>query len=499
MARTTPMQAIAHLLEQDNSLRDPIPTRQRVSLAAPPHVLLRQLDNEKKPLWPPLELLARDPQFPHNYPPNIPAFTNHPERLCLALTARQNKPLEWLGDAVVEAVLFCRLYDSDSKACAPVNNDCVTPLVNTTFLGHLGLLYGIQLHDVVPRGPDRRAVPSVARVCNSFEAVVGASMLEFGFADTEQWLGGLLDPWVQLFAPTSAEIFLNSDARTKYITVMRRLGASPLAQLRPVDLSVDSFLENPLSNLLAVNISRQLGASGPAWVDVDVSGIVFPPGYPPSPPRLADVAPAALSAAMTDATYHTHFGSVPNTGYGALGLRLCKLAVTALIVTRFDSASPEEKVILRAECLDEGVIARLGLVLNLHRHLRVVRSQEDETHYITALESKQAFEALVGAVYVAIGWTELFVWLEKLFMPWIQAANDGGLRSSAGAEGWRREREAKNAIKVKTLAKPRPEAAINAKKTIKLKTASRIYATDTPPMAPTHLIPHLQHRGVCMP
>ncbi|KAJ7782671.1 hypothetical protein B0H16DRAFT_464582 [Mycena metata] len=179
---------------------------------------------------------------------------------------------------------------------------------------------------------------------------------------------------------------------------------------------------------------------------------------------------------MTDVTYHEHFGSVPNTGYRALGMRLCKLAVTALINTKFPCSTGLEKVILRAECLNKGLIARVGLMLNLHRHLRVLRAQEDETHYITAPQSRHAFEALVGALYIQIGWVEVLAWLETLFEPWLEAANAGALRSS----GWRRHQEmlkqnkeaairAKNAIQIKTVPEARRKVLIQAKQGVKRK------------------------------
>ncbi|KAJ7685483.1 hypothetical protein DFH06DRAFT_44391 [Mycena polygramma] len=293
------------------------------------------------------------PNFSMNIPQRCPLLSNTPMNFVPPLSAPTmlawTPRLEWLGDAMIEAAMFCCVYDSNARACAPVNTHFVKQLVDPKLLAHLALLYGVQLHDFIPSGSNRTSIPSVARVCDSFEAVVGANVVEFDFEGTLQWLGPLLDPWVQLFpGPPTGSAFVSSDARTKYHKTIRAFDGVPVAPPRPATLEADSFtsIGSVLPQLSAHDILFQLGTRGPAWPDVDATGVTFPLGYPPAPPRLAEVDSVGLAAEMTDIGYHLEFGSdfTPNTGYHDLGLRLCKLAVTILTYKKFYSATPAEMV-----------------------------------------------------------------------------------------------------------------------------------------------------------
>ncbi|KAJ7713249.1 hypothetical protein B0H16DRAFT_1743493 [Mycena metata] len=498
MSRQTPLQAIAHLLSDDDLLRDPIETRWKISLDSTPRKLLTQLDHEEDPPWPPLALLRDIPEFPSNYPPDIPSFTKQPRRLCTAFTSGENKALEWLGDSVIEIVLALCVYGTTTLASTPVKIDFFTKLVGKDLLGHLGLLYGMQLHDF----QGRPELPAMERVCDSFEAVVGASLTTFGqsadpsitaplnplkgFPETFKWLGPLLDPWVKIYIVESPQTFVNSDGHKKYAQAIRRFQDVPIKQLSPVHLNAESFTPRSDPSQLSVqDVRSELGGgSGRTWVHIDASRVIFPPGYPYPPPGLAELEPAAVSAAMTDVGCHLHFGVPPNTGYHTLGLRLCKMAVTKLAYDKM-CLSPAQMVIIRKECLDEPLFARLGFLLKLHRHLRVLRSENDDSHFITAHQSREAFEALVGLVYLTIGWDRLFVWLEHLFLPCMEATRDGRLRASRGAQVSREEEEKRLALKdakrteaaVRAeLEKHRKAAAIEATK-VKAQTAARARAS----------------------
>ncbi|KAJ7761059.1 hypothetical protein B0H16DRAFT_1884487 [Mycena metata] len=442
MSSRNPLQAISHLLGDDILLRDPVPSRWRVPLDASPRGLLQQLDDETDTPWPPLGLLELNPDFPGNYPPEIPKFDDKPERLLTAFTSKRNKTLEWLGDAVVEAVLVSRVYSSPANASAPVSTHFFTKLIDKDMLGHLGLLYGMHLHDFMPFVEDRAVLPAMERISDSFEAVVGASLLQFDFEKTCQWLGPLLDPWVHLFSGRGAGIFVSTENRNAYDKTIHRFNEVPVAPWRPANPSVRSFThkDDIQLKLSAAGLLTELGTDGPAWDTVDASGVFFPPNYPPTPQGIADIEPTALTHAMTDIAYHIHFGDPPNTGYRSLGLRLCKMAVTLLTVTKFET-TPEHMVIMRAECLDGHLLARLGILYNLHRHLRVLRRANDDSYYISARESREAFEALVGVVYLTIGWPRLLIWLQELFLPWMEATDSGRLRASRSAECWRQAEE----------------------------------------------------------
>ncbi|KAJ7727753.1 hypothetical protein B0H16DRAFT_1590127 [Mycena metata] len=445
--RKTPLEAIAHLLPDTDLLRDPIPTRWRVGLNADPAVLLKQLDEEIDTPWPPLELLELKPEFPHGYPPEMPTFHNDPKRLRSAFHSGENRRLEWLGDAVVGAVLFSCIYRSHERASAPLNTDFVGKLVGPQLLGHLGLLYGMQLHDFMTSKTNRSTVPAMERVCDSFEAVVGANVLSFGFEHTrDYWLGPLLQPWVNLFTGTSTDsVFVSSTARSLHQKIIAGFDQVPVGPCRSLNLDTSSFIlprnANGSPRLSAADLLAELGADGAAWDEVDASRVIFPPAYPPAAPCLADTSPSALAAAMTDITYRIEFGCTPNTGYRALGLHLCRAAVTELIVKRFESANPAEMVTIQSECLDERLLGRLGFLFNLHRHLRVLRSAQDDSYYITARQSTDAFQALVGVLYLTIGWAPLSTWLGQLFTPWMEATNDGRLRAFPGAQVLREAEE----------------------------------------------------------
>ncbi|KAJ6453481.1 hypothetical protein C8R47DRAFT_1083397 [Mycena vitilis] len=254
-------------------------------------------------------------------------------------------------------------------------------LVSPNFWPTLPCFTGVQLHDFIPGGPSR------------FPGFVT------DFDGTLQWLGRMLDPWVQLFTGSSTDtIFVSSDARSKYRKTIHYFDGVPAAPPRPATLKAESFTSIGFMppQLSAPDIISQLGTRGPAWPDVDATGVTFPLGYPPAPPRLAELDSVALAAAMTDAGYHLESGPdfTPNTGYHHLGLRLCKIAVTMLTYKKFYSATPAEMVTILT-------IATYGGRLHASPGAQAYRKHEEERAQkkaaaIAAKEIEAACRIVVG-------------------------------------------------------------------------------------------------------
>ncbi|KAJ7494762.1 hypothetical protein B0H11DRAFT_917058 [Mycena galericulata] len=327
-------------------------------------------------------------------------------------------------------------------------------------------------------------LPSMERVGDTFEALVGAAAVHLGtlptmipaptptnclsgFFKTLSWLGDLFSPWVHRLARKDpSAVFISSTSRIKYTKVLHRVSPERVAPLRDTTLNAESFPVVPECHpsLSVSGLSVLVGSTGPQWADVDVSKVVFPPGYPPTPPRLNQIHPTALKDAMTDVVCHIHFGETPNNAYRAVGERVCTMTVTMLAIAKLPRATVAELDDVRLECLNSGILARIALLLNLHRHLRILRRDDDHSCYLGPADSQHAFEALVGVIYVELGWCEVVTWLDELFAPWIDAAGDGRLRADAGAEKRRQIRLRHNEAKKAQVAKAKAEAMERAAK-----------------------------------
>ncbi|KAJ7496862.1 hypothetical protein FB451DRAFT_1386213 [Mycena latifolia] len=226
--RKTPIQRVADLLPRHSLLRHPIRARMRLPLDSPPEILLAQLDQPIGP-WPALDL---HPVFPSGYPP--PLILPHEEEvanlLSLAFTTRKNARLEWLGDALVAAAiaLSARRHLPDCNTPSPPM--IIETLGNKMQLAHLGLLYGLQLHEVDPAHSGNRA-PGKERMCDLFEAVVAAVALHSGFAYALEWLVALFDPWVVQYCATR-ESGTYSALQRKYEGTIKMFHGAEVAELR---------------------------------------------------------------------------------------------------------------------------------------------------------------------------------------------------------------------------------------------------------------------------
>ena len=55
------------------------------------------------------------------------------------------------------------------------------------------------------------------------------------------------------------------------------------------------------------------------------------------------------------------------------------------------------------ECTSHELMSRLALVLNLHRHLRVLRRVDQEAPRVNRYQCNEAFCSLVAVIYLHVG------------------------------------------------------------------------------------------------
>lgn len=119
-----------------------------------------------------------------------------------------NERLEFLGDAVVHAVLSAYLYKrfegADEGALTRRRNRLASGEVMIGIARSLGLERYLR----VAGGEEwaaGQAVPAAA-LEDAFEAVVGAAFLEAGFAEAERWVVRAYETHVDMAAALSAEV-----------------------------------------------------------------------------------------------------------------------------------------------------------------------------------------------------------------------------------------------------------------------------------------------------
>ncbi|KAJ7772640.1 hypothetical protein DFH07DRAFT_953103 [Mycena maculata] len=401
-----------HIYYPTHPLRPIIPDRYRVPLASPPDTsLLQQVDD----LWPPMTV--KHASFPPEYPPALPVLDDSNEKsqhlyvelMCSAFATGENAALEWLGDAVIGATVAARMYQHNM----PIS-DIFNALINRRI------------------GASLWPTALVERMSDVFESVAGVAESHFGLELTLAWLQRLFDP-----SPNCVRRDIQQGyARSRdWCGRNTRLACGGFGAKRP-HLCESSLCRLKIWHLSALvcGLHRKreaqtlLAITGPGWHDLDASRVSFPVGYPPSPPPLKDADTRALTGALTDILCNVHFGAhvgVSNEGYQHIVRRFCYLAVTKLALDQLPTATPAELDDVRSVCVQPGFLSRLGLVFNLDRHLRVLRRAGDDSSVITAQESAYAFCALMGVIYLRVGWTKLFAWLNRLFSPWIVAAGKG--------------------------------------------------------------------------
>ncbi|KAJ6508437.1 hypothetical protein C8R45DRAFT_443218 [Mycena sanguinolenta] len=311
-------------------------------------------------------------------------------------------------------------------------------------------MYGLHWHDYVPDKRARDVMPGMERMCDVFEALIGAMATYFGVEHALEWLDQLLGPWIRQCtrADGCIGVQVQNKTRDNFDVCLRRL-PSPPVEIPPFPHDAPGSEDSPVFSLswahnpgrLAVLDCRPHG-----WKIVDISRVSFPEKYPPIAPPLPTTSKDMMRAALTDAFYRMYHGDdiASNERLSALGQRLCELGVTDLAQTRLFSATPAELHTVRLQCTHTDVLARLGLMLDLDRRTRVLRCApptDDET--VPVLACRGAFYSFVAVIYLQLGWNQLKQWLDALFLPWVEAAADGRLRANEGAQRERENREAR--------------------------------------------------------
>ncbi|KAJ7697756.1 hypothetical protein B0H14DRAFT_3038405 [Mycena olivaceomarginata] len=433
--RQTAVQAVAKNLPPKHILVRFIHQRFRVSLDEEPQAVLSQFDNE--PHWTPI---AKYPPFPHNYPPSMPVMRDA-DLVCTAFTPGSNAVIEWLGDALIRTAAVACVWNQARDCDDHQNNTTIAYLCSEPFLAHLAIFYGLHLHEHSEGQP--RVIPSMARMCDTFESLVGAVASDTadnsdphrGYLAALDWVQDLFDPWVAALC-TPADSYkaprISSVARRMYESCLRKFGSVPIASMGPPVVDAQGLVYGSEAPSVADEhrdwMAEILGPR-PNWRNIDAMGISFPTDYPPAPPSLAAVNINTLTTVFTDVLYRIHIGH-----------DICRLAVTALATAQLPTAAPGLLNEVRLECMEADLLARLGLLLRLDRYLRVLRPATADSADVYPRESADVFYAVVAVVYLEYGCAELLQWLDKLFSPWIIAAGDGTLRQSVAAEKTRQSR-----------------------------------------------------------
>ncbi|KAJ7695572.1 hypothetical protein B0H16DRAFT_853008 [Mycena metata] len=438
--RKTPLELIANELDANDPLRDPVPERVHMPLDSPPGQLLRQMEPHG---WSPLGL--QHPPFPLQYPRDLPPFTN--THLLRTAFLKVNKRLEWLGDALVGLAITTSLHKHVTDLTKRIVDDIPKILRAKYFLGHLALLYGLQLHSVATDKSSRKFPLGLEKMSDIFEAFVGAAALEFGTDSALAWLEDMLDPWVASMCSRGlavAEADVPRQTKVKYDLYTRDSDGVP-AVLQPGsymgmhDAILDAFgpSRTGLSVAQSADRGRPLLSSAPeTWPTLDWSGVELDDAYPPLPPPFDLLDASHLTASLTDVWCLLRFepSIVCDQRYKWLGHHLCNMVITLVAIQRFESTPAAHLNNIRTECLDPPLLGRLGLMFQLDRHIATITRPDARTAQVHLVRVAGSFRALVGAVYLQFGWRALLNWLEPLFWPWLIAAQEGRLRSSSAAK-----------------------------------------------------------------
>ncbi|KAJ7641451.1 hypothetical protein FB45DRAFT_1053957 [Roridomyces roridus] len=406
-----------------------------------PEVLMKQLDDV--PEWHPIPV-NYPPQFPDNYPPEFPTLDT--DALYRVYNRRKNKVLDWLGDAAIEAAIYLAMYPTLSACAQPITasmGNLCNALASKSFLSHLPLLYGLQLQlpDARRADKERSPFPNMKRMGDLFEGVVGVSLQRCGYSMTLRWLHSLFQPWVAHAHQREDTPFVSAVDKDLYQKRMRTLAGAPVAPRDERLISLDCLVvEAPLRIALHKgSISAAIGEN--SWEKLDITRLGLSGDYP-HPPPLEALDPVILTAALTDTSYYLHFGEDVkfNEGYRSVGQHLLHLAATVLTVRLAPGSTSAQLDEIRISCTCFPVFALVGLMLNVHRHLRTVREAADSTCWISPAESAAAFCSLAGVTYLQVGWDGFLSWVSDILSPWILAAAAEKFLGDKGAQSRRAHR-----------------------------------------------------------
>lgn len=116
---------------------------------------------------------------------------------------------------------------------------------------------------------------------------------------------------------------------------------------------------------------------------------------------------------------HNVSGHIPDRHSGRIGGEF----------TRWSSEIVDDAALkrIRAQCMHIDVLARIGLLFNLHKHLRILRRVGDNSSHITSQHSKDAVYALVGLIYLEVG-----AWAARNLSDHLLTRTQVGMPSSPG-------------------------------------------------------------------
>ncbi|KAJ7470463.1 hypothetical protein FB451DRAFT_1368357 [Mycena latifolia] len=359
-------------------------------LLAPEVSLESRMETDDEGPCAPLNIGA--PHLLENYPPDIPV--EDPELLIRAF--RRPKSLEWLGDALIEAALYNCLCHLIPDCSTPINNPLqavVEMLGSKPFLAGMAFLYGFHLH------PDFHLwIPRMKTMCNVFECVVGATAQHSGAAvvNTLGWLDLLLGPWVHHFLGNGSLIpCAVTSGRTEktYNARLRGLAGTPPSHLEPLSLKLAGE-QVMLPAVDRAQVGPVLASKRRGWQELDISRVSFPDVYPQTVPS--------------------------NERYRALGVHMCKLALTLLALEKFPEGTAADLNDICEECMNPQLLARFSLLYHLDSHLRVLRPEGTQSWRVTAQESAS--------------WNPVMPWLNMLLSPWLVAVQAGAFKVRTGVQ-----------------------------------------------------------------
>ncbi|KAJ7768543.1 hypothetical protein B0H16DRAFT_1520163 [Mycena metata] len=435
---------------KEQAASTPSPTLQMACLAPPPPSppldaapsLKRRLQQfDALPYWEALEVTC--PVFSNNYPP---ALLPLPTAILPTVFAQgKNNDLEWLGDQLVACAVALTIHRiaQDPECRALRSAPIFRTLVSGRFLAHIGVMYGLHLKTANP------TTPSMKGVGDLFEAYVGALAQHSGFQTALEWLDRILSAWVETFCAdekmvAAKNLTLSKSIKSRYLSWKRRAAGAPPVPLQPLILPPGAGTKGFRLCAPPDEDCRQLLAAGlPGWDTIDLAAVPLPERYPPIPPPFDAPDLPSLADALTDPLCRLEFLDVEaNSAYRIIGEQVFLLALTALAIDKLPTATPAELEESRIECANPALVARLGAILNLHRHFRMLRLDEGDlaAPRITTDHLEGAFHTLLGVMHLRLGWDALFEWLERMLGPWVLAAGYGTLRASDAAEKKRRLR-----------------------------------------------------------
>jgi len=141
------------------------------------------------------------------------------------------------------------------------------------------------------------------------------------------------------------------------------------------------------------------------------------------------IRPEILEQALTHRSYAAEHGTGPldNERFEFLGDAVLELVVSHLLFKRFGERCREgELTRMRSFLVNESQLATQARKLGLGKHLRLGRGEDRSGGRDKPSILSDAFEAVVGAIYLDSGIDEVFSFIERCFGDLLDQAVDSG-------------------------------------------------------------------------